>query len=131
MSIQTLSALENAIEPYREAGYLITSQTDSAIILRAPVPKFSGNLFVVSLVFMWPLAVYYLLQYNRYRDRTVCVRMTSQGQIEEIGFTLQLLDRERQQQASSKRLLLVLSLVLLGVVCGLLLISLYQSSKSF
>jgi hypothetical protein len=126
VSIQTLSTLENAIEPYREAGYVITSQTDSAITLRAPAPRFSGNLFVLSLVFMWPLAIYYLFQYNQRKDRSVCVRMTSQGRIEVTGFTLDLLNRDRQRQAASKRLLIVLSLVLLGIICALLLIGLYQ-----
>lgn len=131
MSIQTLSALENAIEPYRQAGYVIASQTDSAITLRAPAPPFSGNLFVVSLVLMWPLAVYYLFQYNQRKDRSVCVRLTSQGHIEEIGFTLDLLSRDRQRQASLRRLYIRLFLVLMGIVSCLLLLALYQRSKSF
>lgn len=131
MSIQTLSALENAIEPYREAGYVITSQTDSAITLRAPAPPFSGNLFVVSLVFMWPLAIYYLFQYNQRKDRSVCVRLTSQGQVEETGFTLDLLDRDQQRQASFRRLYIRLFIALLVIITSLFLLALYQRAKSF
>jgi hypothetical protein len=129
VSIQTLSALENAIEPYRQSGYVITSQTDSAITLRAPAPYFSGNLFVVSLIFMWPLAVYYLFQYNQRKDRAVCIRLTSQGYIEEIGFTIDLLNRDRQRQESLRRLYVRLFLVLLGIIICLSLLALYQSTK--
>jgi hypothetical protein len=121
--------LENAAEPYREAGYVITSQTGSAITLRAPAPYFSGNLFVVSLILMWPLAIYYLFQYNQRKDRTVCVRLTSQGQIEETGFTLDLLNRDRQRQKSLKRLYVRLFWVLLGIIICLSLLALYQSTK--
>jgi hypothetical protein len=122
--------LENAIEPYRQAGYVIASQTGSAILLRAPAPYFSGNLFVVSLVFMWPLAIYYLFQYNQRKDRTVCVRLTSQGQIEETGFTLNLLDRDKKRQESLRRLYIRLFLLLLGIVVCLSLLALFLSSKT-
>jgi hypothetical protein len=121
--------LENAIEPYRQAGYIITSQTDSAITLRAPALPFSGNLFLVSLVLMWPLAVYYLFQYNQRKDRSVCVRLTSQGHIEETGFTLNLFNRDWQRQESLRRLYIRLFLVLLEIVACLFLLVLYQRAK--
>jgi hypothetical protein len=122
--------LENAAEPYRKAGYVITSQTGSAITLRAPTPNFSGNLFVVSLVLIWPLAIYYLFLYNQRKDRTVCVRLTSQGHIEETGFTLDLLNKDRQRQESLRRLYIRLFLALLGIVVILSLLALYQSAKT-
>lgn len=116
MSIQTLSALENAIEPYRQSGYIITSQTDLAITLRAPTRKFSWTLFVVSLVLLWPVAVIYLILFNQQRDRVVCVRITSQGAVEASGFTLDLLERERQRPSSFKPYGVALALLILGVV---------------
>ncbi|MCA1566115.1 MAG: hypothetical protein LC803_10855 [Acidobacteria bacterium] len=124
--------MENAIEPYRQSGYVITSQTDSAITLRAPAPYFSGNLFVVSLIFMWPLAVYYLFQYNQRKGRTVCVRMTSQGQIEATGFTLDLMQREREgQRLFHKRLYWALLLMAVVIASGLILLVFTQQHNSF
>lgn len=90
---------------------------------------FSGNLFVVSLVLMWPHAVYYLFQYNQRKDRSVCVRLTSQGHIEETGFTLDLFNRDRQRQESLRRLYIRLFLVLLGIIACLFLLILYQRAK--
>jgi hypothetical protein len=49
VSIQTLSALENAIEPYLNAGNIITSQPEVSIALRAPARRFSWVLFLLSL----------------------------------------------------------------------------------
>lgn len=122
VSIQTLSALENAIEPYREAGYVITAQTNSAITLRPPVPEFSWGWFTVSLFLLWPVAVVYLIRFNRWRDRSVCVRLTSQGRIEIIGFTLDLLERESQRQFNIKPSYVVVVLLLLGIIGGLFFI---------
>jgi hypothetical protein len=78
---------------------------------------------------MWPLAIYYLFQYNQRKDRSVCVRLTSQGHIEETGFTLDLLDRDRRRQASLRRLYIRLFLVLLGIVACLFLLALYQRAR--
>ena len=130
MSIQTLSALENAIEPYRQSGYVITSQTGSAITLRAPAPYFSGNLFVVSLIFMWPLAIYYLFQYNQRKGRTVCVRMTSQGHIEATGYTLDLMQREREgRRLFHNRFYWTLLLLALVIAVGLILFVSIQQAQ--
>jgi hypothetical protein len=57
VSIQTLSTLENAIEPYLGAGYLITSQTELSMTLRAPARRFSWILFLPSLILVWPAAL--------------------------------------------------------------------------
>lgn len=118
MSIQILSALENAIEPYRQVGYAITSQTDLTMTLRAPARRFSWLFFLLSLLIVWPVAVIYLVWFNQHRDRTVCVRVTSQGQIEESGFILDLLIRERRRQ---KIIYLVFAL-LVGAIISLLIL---------
>ncbi len=122
MSIQRLLALENAIEPYRRAGYIITSQTDLAITLRAPVRQFSWTLFLISLFLLWPLAIVYLIRFNQQKDRTVCVRITSQGQIEATGFTLDLLEKESQQQFPFRLSSIVILLLLLGIVAFVIVI---------
>lgn len=116
MSIQTLAALENAIEPYRLAGYVITAQTDSAITLRAPARKFSWAFFVLSLILLWPVAVVYLIWFNQRRDRTACVRITSRSETEELGFTLDLLERERRRRRFIT-LFLLISAIVIGLLC--------------
>ncbi len=116
MSIQTLSALENAVEPYRQAGYVIINQTESAITLRAPARKFPWIPFAISLILLWPVAVIYLIWFNRQTDRTACVRITSQDRIEASGFTLDLLERE-QRRRSFVVLFLIISGVTIGLAC--------------
>jgi hypothetical protein len=113
--------LENAIEPYRQSGYVITSQTDSAIMLRAPAPNFSWGMFAIGLFLLWPVAIYYWLRFNHSKERNVCVRITSQEEIEATGFTLDLLEREQQRQLSSKRLYTVIFLLVLLIIGGVLL----------
>jgi hypothetical protein len=115
--------LENAIEPYRRARYVITSQTDSAITLRAPVRPFSWALFLTALFLLWPVAVVYLIRFNQRRDRSVCVRITSQGQIEASGFTLDLLERERQPRPAFTPSRIALFLLILGVILGALFLT--------
>lgn len=115
MSIQALSALENAVGPSRRAGYVITAQTDSSITLRAPARKFSWVFFVASLVLLWPVAVVYLIWFNQRGDRTVCVRITSRGGTEESGFTLDLLERERRRVFIMRFLLI--SAAVIGLLC--------------
>lgn len=122
MSIQTLSALENAIEPYRQAGYVITYQADSAITLRPPVPKFSWGRCMVSLFLLWPLAVFYLVKFNLWRDRSVCVRVTSQGQIEATGFTIEQMEKEGRQPLSFRPSRVLIFILMLGIVGGLIFI---------
>ncbi len=51
--------------------------------------------FIVSMFLLWPVTVFYLIRFNRWRDRSVCVRLTSQCQIEASGFTLDLPEEER------------------------------------
>ncbi|MGA9996706.1 MAG: hypothetical protein WBP93_14910 [Pyrinomonadaceae bacterium] len=118
MSIQTLSALENAIEPYRQAGYVITSQSEMAMTLQAPARRFSWMFFLLSLLIVWPVAVIYLVWFNQRRDMIVCMRVTSQGEIEETGFIIDLLIRERRRQ----RAFYIIFALLSGAIIGLLVL---------
>jgi ABC-type spermidine/putrescine transport system permease subunit II len=115
MDRQTLATLEQAIEPYRRAGFVITSQSEGAIILVQPRAKFSYLLFII-LLLVWPLALIYLISFNNKGEKRVCLRVTSQGQIEESGYTLAAaeIDRKREQVVYSIILaILIIVLVLL------------------
>lgn len=96
MDTRALAALEEAIEPYQHAGFVVASQSEGAITLVYPRPKFSYLLFFV-LLLVWPFALIYLISFNNQRDRNVCLRVTSKGQIEESGYTLEMLRRERDR----------------------------------
>ena len=121
MSIQTLSALENAIEPYLDAGYAIISQTDWAITLRAPARRFSWMFFLFTLIFMWPVAIIYAVWFNQHRDRTVSVRVTSEGYLEERGFIHDLLLKERRRQKILSFIFIVFVLLLSVLISYLIL----------
>jgi RsiW-degrading membrane proteinase PrsW (M82 family) len=117
MDSLTLAALEEAIEPYRRAGFLITSQSEGAIMLVRPRARFNYFLFIILLP-VWPLAVLYLISFNNRRERRVCVRVTSQGQIEESGYTLAVAkrDRKREQAVNSFILGMLLAVMILLVI---------------
>jgi hypothetical protein len=105
MDVKTLAALEGAIEPYRRAGFVVTSQSESAITLALPAERFSYLLFVI-LLLIWPLAVLYLVSYNLQREKSVCLRFTSQGDIEVSGYTLEDIAREHGRRRFTDLLLL-------------------------
>jgi hypothetical protein len=92
MNAETLNILEQAIEPYRSAGFIITSQSDGAITLAYPRARFN-YLFFIILLLIWPLAVLYLISFNNRGSKRVCLRVTSQGVVEESGYTLELAER--------------------------------------
>jgi hypothetical protein len=121
VSIQTLSALENAIEPYLKAGYVITSQTDLSITLRAPACRFAWILFLLSLLIAWPVAIVYLIWFNQKKDRTICARITSQGNIEIIGFTLKLFRKEQHRQKAFDFVFIIFVLLLSVLISFLIL----------
>lgn len=98
MDTQTLIALEHAIEPYRSAGFIVVSQSEGAITLVSPPEKFNYLYFIAFLMLFWPLAVYYAVSFNNRRNRSVCARVTSQGYIEESGYTLDVVARERRRE---------------------------------
>lgn len=97
MDKQTLESLERAIEPYRQEGFIVTSQSEGAITLAYPAKKFSYLSFLFWLVVFWPIAVIYLISYNNQKDKSVCVRITSQGLIEESGYTLKVIESEHRR----------------------------------
>ena len=102
MDTRTLAALEAAIEPYRRAGFIITSQSEGSITLVKPRAKFSYLLFII-LLLVWPFAVLYLVSHYNQRQKWVCVRITSQGRIEETGYNLAAAERDRQGPSARLR----------------------------
>lgn len=117
-----LAQLEQAIEPYRRVGFVVTSQSEGAITLDLPPERFSYVLFIL-LLLIWPLAVIYLVYHNSQRGRSVCLRVTSQGYIEESGYTLAVLERDRKRRI----FIGVLLFSLIAVVILLILIRVYLS----
>jgi predicted nucleic acid-binding Zn ribbon protein len=120
MDTQKLAALEEAIKPYRRAGFVITSQSEGAITLAQPRAKFSYLLFIL-LLLVWPLALLYLISFNNQRERSVCLRVTSQGQIEESGYTLELLKKERRRERQVNLYVILPILIVLFALSVLLL----------
>lgn len=122
MNEVTLVVLEKAIEPYRNAGFVITSQSEGAITLVAPPAKFKYLVFIFTLLVFWPLAIVYLITFSNRRDRSVCLRVTSEGNIEESGYTLKLAEKERRHEhwvniaLFSIALILILAMILLLIV---------------
>lgn len=119
MDRQTLAALERAIEPYRQRGFVVTSQSEGAITLSPPPERFSYSIFFITLVLFWPVAVIYLVSFNSRKNRQVCVRLTSQGHIEETGYTLEALARDRGR---GPRLVLIAVVIPVVLVLALLLL---------
>lgn len=98
MDSQSLAALEQAIEPYRQAGFVVTTQSEGAMTLTYPPEKFNYGLFILLLLLFWPAAVLHLISFNNRRNRSVCFRITSQGYIEESGYTLDMAGKERTRE---------------------------------
>lgn len=119
----TLAELEQAIEPYRRAGFIVTSQSQGAITLTVPPERFSYAFFIFALILLWPVAVIYLVSFNNQRGKSVCLRITSQGYIEESGYTLEMLARARRR----RRFIRILLFTLLAIVIFLILIRVYLS----
>ena len=117
MDKHALTELEQAIEPYRRKGFIVTSQSAGAIILTPPPERFSYLLFFITLVLFWPIAIIYLVSFNSHKNKQVFVRLTSQGHIEETGYTLDVLARERGRKW---RLLLIAITVPIYFVLALL-----------
>jgi predicted nucleic acid-binding Zn ribbon protein len=114
----TLAELEQAIEPYRRVGFVVTSQSEGAITLTLPPEKFSYMLFILTLLLIWPVAVVYLVSFNNQRDKSVCLRLTSQGYIEASGYTLETMAKERRRRRLA--LLVLISIFVLIILFFLL-----------
>jgi hypothetical protein len=93
MPSDQLVALEHAAEPYINAGYQIFSQTDSSLTLMRSRRRFNIIVFIVLLIVFWPAAIIYSVVSRTRRDRVVCLRITSQGYVEETGDTLENITR--------------------------------------
>lgn len=121
MNTQRLSLLEQAIEAYRREGFVLVSQSTDAITLSYSAEKFNYGLFIILLLLFWPAAAFYFISYNNRRHRTVCVRITSQGYIEESGYTLDLITRERKRERWAWIVLLgILGFLALGAIMFLM-----------
>ncbi len=118
MDTHTLSALEDAVEPYLRAGYAVTAQSDRAITLAGRPQRFSYLGFILALLLFWPAAVIYLVVHNNRRDRNVCVRLTSDGYLEESGYTFEAASTERRRE---KRVVLIITLLSVVVIAALVL----------
>jgi hypothetical protein len=114
----TLAQLEQSIEPYRRAGFVVTSQSEGAITLALPPERFSYALFIL-LMLIWPLAVIYLVYHNNQGAKSVCLRVTSQGYIEESGYTLGVMERERKRR-------IFIGVLLFSIVAAVILFILIQ-----
>ena len=126
MDTQKLALLEKAVEPYRRVGFVITSQSGGAITLVYPREKFSYLFFIFTLLLIWPVAVIYLISYNNQKEKSVCVRITSQGYVEESGYTLKAIEKERRRD----RLLMYIAIaVVMLIVIAIIALILYSRLK--
>lgn len=94
MLSEQLATLERAAEPYINSGYRVFSQTDTSLTLMRARPRFSVIAFIILLIVFWPVAIIYSVANRNQRDKVVCLRITSQGYIEETGDTLE--DKRRR-----------------------------------
>ncbi len=113
MPSDQLAALERAAEPYINAGYRVFSQTDTSLTLMRARPRLSITALIVLLILFWPAAIIYSVVSRNRRDRVVCLRITSQGYIEESGDTLQSAGRRISLQTAILIVLAVIAVTML------------------
>jgi hypothetical protein len=114
MPSEHLAALERSAEPYINSGYRVFSQTDSSMTLIHERPRFSVVIFIILLIVLWPVAIIYSAVNRSRRDKVVCLRITSQGYIEETGDTL---------EAKGRRINLTAAiLIVLGAITATILL---------
>src|SRR3982751_4179692 len=118
MDRKMLAILEQATEPYRLAGFIVISQSEGTITLVQPRVKFNYLLFII-LLLVWPLAIIYLISFNNKREKWVCLRVTSQGQIEESGYTLAASERDYRHGQLVYSIILII-LIVINPSCQLL-----------
>ncbi len=115
MDTYSLAALEHAIEPYLRAGYMVTAQSDRAITLMGRPQRFSYLAFILALLLFWPVAVIYLVMHHNRRSRSVCVRLTSDGYLEESGYILAAAVAERRREQWVALLVTLLSVTVIVI----------------
>jgi hypothetical protein len=118
MPSDQLVVLEHAAEPYIDAGYQIFSQTDSSLTLTRPRRRLSIIMFIVLLIVFWPAAIIYSVVSRTRRDRIVCLRITSQGYVEETGDTL---ESTRRRFSTMTVILIVASSIVVTLLLLLLI----------
>lgn len=116
---ERLAALESAAQPYIDAGYMVMSQTDSSLTLVHPRPRFSVIVFLVLLIVLWPAAIIYSAVNRSRRDKTVCLRITSRGDIEATG---DVLEGEGRGVSDTTFLLIVVASVILTALSLILIL---------
>jgi len=125
--MDVLARLEHTAEPYRQSGYIITSQAATSITLCQTQRSFSAPFYVALRLIFWPIALLYLGRAFNRRERVVCLRLTSQGVIEEDGYTLEHARRERQHTAIFTSICLIIMLL---AVMAVILINSRRLNKS-
>lgn len=115
---ERLAALEQAAEPYINSGYHVFSQTDTSLTLMRPRPRFSVIMFIILLIVFWPVAIIYSVANRSRRDKVVCLRITSQGYIEETGDAL---DSVNERVNLTTIIIVVVSAVIATLVLLLLI----------
>lgn len=120
-----LAALEEACARYLESGYKITSHTTNSFVLVRERRRVS-LLAVIVLLAAPPICLLYLIVARNRRDRIACVRVNSQGYIEETGDTLAA--RRSEQRNAGIALLITACLIAAGI--GWLVLSNKQSNTS-
>lgn len=118
MLSEQLAALERAAEPYINSGYRVFSQTDTSLTLMRDRTGFSIVAFIILLILFWPVAIIYSVANRNQRDKVVCLRITSQGYIEETGDTLE----DTGRRISSTTAIIIVSLAIVATVLFFLLV---------
>ncbi len=127
MSTEYLARLEQAVEPYRAAGYQIVSQTGWSITLVRRGEEFSTASFIILLIVFWPAAILYSASHRNRRDRSVCVRMASDGVVEESGDTLDFDERKQRTTIRAwRQVFIICGLLILIVITAVVMISLLR-----
>lgn len=115
-SLSPLFDLERCAEPYLRAGYTIISQTHSSLTLLCPSPPFSTALFIVLLIVFWPGAIIYTVSNRNQRGQMVCLRVTSEGEVDATGDGT--LERRRAAARRTNQLVVVAMMLLVIAIIG-------------
>ncbi len=108
--------LERCAEPYLHAGYTVISQTHSSLTLLRPSAPFSTALFIVLLIVFWPGAIIYSVSNRNRRNQMVCLRVTSQGEVEATGNGT--MEQRRAAKRRANQFAIVAMMLLLIAVIG-------------
>lgn len=119
---ENLAALEEAVRPYRERGYMITQQNEMSMTLVGPREPLNLVTLALLLIFFWPGGLIYLIANRNQGERAAFFRLTSDGKIEVSGYTLTALEAEERRQARSQKIWWTVAVVLIGLILLILLL---------